>query len=90
MTPMTRPSSSTRTTGFDVGLDWCYRGRSRDVHRVIGSRSKRLEEEWPWQMSREQSKRLRAELAEGLEYHPASLAAEDVVCYREQIAKRNA
>lgn len=49
-----------------------------------------MEEEWPWQMSREQSKRLRAELAEGLEYHPASLAAEDVVCYREQIAKRNA
>ena len=48
----TRPSSSTRTTSFDVGLDWRYRGRSRDVHRFIGSRSKRKrwEEEWPWQI----------------------------------------
>ena len=35
---------------FDDGLDWRYRGRSRDVHRVIGSRSKRLEEVWPWRI----------------------------------------
>ena len=66
MTNPTIPwSSSTRTTSFDVGLDWRYRGRSRDAHRVIGSRSKRLEEEWPWQiLSRDESKRLRAALAE--------------------------
>jgi hypothetical protein len=63
--PSIRSSSSTRTTSFDVGLDWRYRGRSRDVHRVIGSRSKRLEEEWPLaDLSRDESKRLRAALAE--------------------------
>ena len=27
MMPTTRPSSSTRTTSFDVGLNWRYRGR---------------------------------------------------------------
>ena len=41
-------------------------------------------------LSREESKRLRAELAQGLGYFPASLAAEDVARYREQIAKRKA
>ena len=38
-----------------------------------------VKEEWPWQiLSREESKRLRAELAEGLGFYPASLAPEDV------------
>ena len=32
-------------------------------------------------LSREENKRLRAELAEGLGYYPASLAAEDVARY---------
>ncbi len=41
-------------------------------------------------LSREESKRLRAELAEGLGFYPASLAHEDVARYREQIAKRKA
>ena len=41
-------------------------------------------------LSREESKRLRAELAEGLVYFPASLAPEDVARYREQIAERQA
>ena len=41
-------------------------------------------------LSREESKRLRAELAEGLGFYPASLAAEDVARYREQIAERKA
>ena len=41
-------------------------------------------------MSREESKRLRAELAEGLGYYPAGLDPEDVAGYREQIAKRKA
>ena len=50
-----------------------------------------MEEEWPWQiLSREESKRLRAELAEGLGYFPASLAPEDVARYRNQIAQRKA
>lgn len=50
---------------FDVGLGWRYRGRARDVHRVTGSRSKRFEEEWPLaDLSRDESKRLRAALAE--------------------------
>jgi hypothetical protein len=40
--------------------------------------------------SREGSKRLRAELAQGLGYYPASLAPEDVARYREQIADRRA
>ena len=40
--------------------------------------------------SSEQDKRLRAELAQGLGYFPASLGAEDVARYREQIAKRKA
>jgi hypothetical protein len=40
--------------------------------------------------SSEQDKRLRAELAEGLGFYPASLAAEDVARYREQIAERKA
>ena len=40
--------------------------------------------------SSEQDKRLRAELAEGLGYFPASLAAEDVARYRKQIAERKA
>ena len=40
--------------------------------------------------SSDQDKRLRAELAQGLGYFPASLAAEDVARYREQIAKRKA
>ena len=40
--------------------------------------------------SREASKRLRAELAQGLGYYPASLALEDVVRYWEQIADRKA
>jgi hypothetical protein len=35
-----------------------------------------------------QDRRLRAELAEGLGFYPASLAAEDVARYREQIAER--
>ena len=39
--------------------------------------------------SSEQDKRLRAELAQGLGYFPASLAPEDVARYREQIAERN-
>ena len=38
----------------------------------------------------DQDKRLRAELAQGLGYFPASLAADDVARYREQIAKRKA
>ena len=41
-------------------------------------------------LSREESKRLRAELAEGLGFYPASLAPEDVARYREQIAERKA
>ena len=41
-------------------------------------------------LSREESKRLRAELAEGLGFYPASVAAEDVARYREQIAERKA
>ena len=41
-------------------------------------------------LSREESKRLRAELGEGLGYFPASLAPEDVARYREQIAERKA
>ena len=41
-------------------------------------------------LSREESKRLRAELAQGLGYFPASLGAEDVARYREQIAERKA
>ena len=40
--------------------------------------------------SSEQDKRLRAELAQGLGYFPASLAAEDVARYRHQIAERKA
>ena len=40
--------------------------------------------------SSEHDKRLRAELAQGLGYFPASLAAEDVARYREQIAQRKA
>ena len=40
--------------------------------------------------SSEQDKRLRAELARGLGYYPASLAPEDVARYREQIAGRKA
>ena len=40
--------------------------------------------------SSEQDKQLRVELAQGLGYFPASLAAEDVARYREQIAKRKA
>ena len=40
--------------------------------------------------SSEQDKRLRAELAQGLGYFPASLAPEDVARYREQIAERKA
>jgi hypothetical protein len=40
--------------------------------------------------SSDQDKRLRAELAQGLGYFPASVAAEDVARYREQIAKRKA
>jgi hypothetical protein len=40
--------------------------------------------------SRDASKRLRAELAQGLGYYPASLAPEDVARYREQIAERKA
>ena len=39
-------------------------------------------------LSREESKRLRAELAEGLGFYPASVAAEDVARYLEQIAER--
>ena len=38
--------------------------------------------------SSEQDKQLRAELAQGLGYFPASLAAEDVARYRAQIADR--
>jgi hypothetical protein len=41
-------------------------------------------------LSREESKRLRAELAEGLGFYPASLSPELVVRYREQIAERKA
>ena len=41
-------------------------------------------------LSREESKRLRAELGERLGYFPASLAAEDVARYRHQIAERKA
>jgi hypothetical protein len=41
-------------------------------------------------LAQEEAKRLRAELAQGLGYFPASLAAEDVARYREQIAKRTA
>ena len=41
-------------------------------------------------LSREESKRLRAELAEGLGFYPASLAPEDVARYRDQIAQRKA
>ena len=41
-------------------------------------------------LSREESRRLRAELAEGLGYFPASLAPEDVTRCREQIAERKA
>jgi hypothetical protein len=41
-------------------------------------------------LSREESKRLRAELAEGLGFYPASLAPEDVARYREQIVERKA
>ena len=40
--------------------------------------------------SSEQDKRLRAELTQGLGYFPASLGAEDVARYREQIAERQA
>ena len=40
--------------------------------------------------STEQDKRLRAELAGGLGFYPASLAPEDVARYREQIAQRKA
>ena len=41
-------------------------------------------------LSRKESKRLRADLAEGLGFYPASLASEDVARYREQIAERKA
>ena len=41
-------------------------------------------------LSREESKRLRAELAEGLGFYPASVAAEDDARYREHIAERKA
>jgi hypothetical protein len=40
--------------------------------------------------SSDQDKQLRAELAQGLGYFPASLAAEDVARYRDQIAERKA
>ena len=40
--------------------------------------------------SSEQDKQLRADLAQGLGYFPASLAPEDVARYREQIAERKA
>ena len=40
--------------------------------------------------SSEQDKRLRAELAEGLGFYPASLSHEDVAHYRYQIAERQA
>ena len=40
--------------------------------------------------SSEEDKQLRAELAEGLGFYPASLAPEDVAGYREQIAERKA
>ncbi len=40
--------------------------------------------------SSDQNKQLRAELAQGLGYFPASLAAEDVARYREHIAERKA
>jgi hypothetical protein len=50
-----------------------------------------VEEEGPLaDLSREENKRLRAELAAGLGYYPASLAAEDVARYREHIAERKA
>ena len=41
-------------------------------------------------LSREESTRLRAELAKGLGFCPASLAPEDVARYREQIVERTA
>ena len=41
-------------------------------------------------LSREERKRLRAELAEGLGFYPASLAPEHVARYRDQIAQRKA
>ena len=41
-------------------------------------------------LSREEGKRLRAELAEGLGFYPASLAPEDVARYREQTVERKA
>ena len=40
--------------------------------------------------SSEQDKQLRAQLAQGLGYFPASLAAEDVARYREHTAERKA
>ena len=40
--------------------------------------------------SSEHDKRLRAELAQGLGYFPASLAPKDIARYREQIAERKA
>ena len=40
--------------------------------------------------SSDEDKRLRAELAQGLGYFPASLGAQDVARYREQIAERKA
>ena len=40
--------------------------------------------------SSDQDRQLRAELAQGLEYFQASLGAEDVARYREQIAERKA
>jgi hypothetical protein len=40
--------------------------------------------------SSEHDRELRAELAQGLGYFPASLAAEDVARYRDQIAERKA
>ena len=70
--PTTRPSSPTRTMTFDDGLDWRYRGRSRDVHRVIGSRSKRLEEGVA--MADLELGKKASGIAEGLGYYPASLA----------------
>ena len=41
-------------------------------------------------VSSDEDKRLRAELAQGLGYFPASLAPEDVARYRDQIAERKA
>ena len=40
--------------------------------------------------SSDEDKRLRAELAQGLGYFPATLGAQDVARYREQIAERKA